>query len=322
VGTLSRIVSACAVFILVGCGSSSTRSPAKPPTDAATTLGAGFVSSTAPVNGTTLHYVRGGRGPAIILLHGYPEDWYAFHRIMPRLATASTVVAVDLRGVGGSAPTAGGYDAANMAEDIQQLTHHLRLDQVYVVGHDIGGMVAYALARLYPRAIRGVMIVDMPLPGFAPSDDILSRLWHVGFHQMSGLPEQLVAGKQAIYFRQAFFDTGTVNKRAVSDADVARYAESYAATERLRAGFEFYRAFPMNAAFNVSQRGAIDVPLVFVGGDSADTAFGSHFPNLAETLRHFGWSTVKTELVKSSGHYVMDEQPEALAELIERYASP
>jgi pimeloyl-ACP methyl ester carboxylesterase len=321
VRTPSRIVSAIAVFILVGCGRPSTRSPAQPPTDAATMLGAGFVSSTAPVNGTTLHYVRGGRGPAIILIHGYPEDWSAFHRIIPRLATASTVVAVDLRGVGGSAPTDGGYDAPNMAEDVQQLMQHLTLDRVYVVGHDIGGMVAYAFARLYPRAIRGVMIVDMPLPGFAPSDDILSRLWHVGFHQMSSLPEQLIAGRQAIYFRQAFFDTGTVNKRAVSDADVARYAESYAGPEKLRAGFEFYRAFPMNAAFNVAQRGAIDVPLVLVGGDSADTAFGSHFSDLAETLRHFGWSTVKTELVKSSGHYVMDDQPEALAELIERYGS-
>jgi pimeloyl-ACP methyl ester carboxylesterase len=321
VRSLPRLVSAFAVLILIGCGSPSTRSPAQPPADAATTLGAGFVSSTAPVNGTTLHYVRGGSGPAIVLLHGYPEDWYAFHRIMPRLATASTVVAVDLRGVGGSAPTADGYDAATMAEDIRQLTQHLKLDQVYVVGHDIGGMVAYAFARLYPRAIRGVMIVDIPLPGLAPSDDILSRLWHVGFHQMSSLPEQLIAGRQAIYFRQAFFDTGTVNKRAVSDADIARYAESYAGPEKLRAGFEFYRAFPMNAAFNVAQRGAIDVPLVLVGGDSADTAFGSHFPDLAETLRHFGWSTVKTELVKNSGHYVMDDQPEALAELIERYGS-
>jgi pimeloyl-ACP methyl ester carboxylesterase len=319
--TPSRIGIAFALFILVGCGSTAPRSPAREPTDIATTLGAGFVSSTARVNGTTLHYVRGGRGPAIILLHGYPEDWYAFHRIMPRLARTSTVVAVDLRGVGGSAPTAGGYDAANMAEDIHQLTQHLGLDRVYVVGHDIGGLVAYAFARLYPRAIRGVMIVDMPLPGFAPSDDILSRLWHVGFQQMTGLPEQLVTGQQTIYFRQAFFDTGTVNKRAVSDADVARYAESYAAPQKLRAGFEFYRAFPMNAAFNVAQRGAIDVPLVFVGGDSADAAFGSHFPSLAETLRKFGWSTVKTELVKNSGHYVMDEQPEALAQLIERYAS-
>ena len=81
-------------------------------------LGSGFVSDTAQVNGTTLHYVRGGAGPAIILLHGFPEDWYAYHRIMPQLAKQFTVVAVDLRGIGGSAATAGGYDAANIAEDV------------------------------------------------------------------------------------------------------------------------------------------------------------------------------------------------------------
>jgi pimeloyl-ACP methyl ester carboxylesterase len=208
-----------------------------------------------------------------------------------------------------------------MAKDIHQLTQHLKLDRVYVVGHDIGGMLAYAFARLYPRAIRGVMIVETPLPGFAQSDDINSRLWHVGFQQMSSLPEKLIAGRQAIYFREAYFDTGTVNKRAVSDADVARYAESYAAPEKLRAGFEFYRAFPMNAAFNAAQRDAIDVPLVLVGGDNAETAFGSLFPDLAETLRNYGWSNVKTELVKNSGQYVVDDQPEALAGLIERYAS-
>jgi pimeloyl-ACP methyl ester carboxylesterase len=236
VSALSPIVSAFSVFILVGCGSTFTRSPAQRPPAAAATLGAGFVSKTAPVNGTTLHYVRGGQGPAIILLHGFPEDWYVFHRIMPRLAKTSTVVAVDLRGVGGSAPTAAGYDAANMAEDIHQLTQHLKLDRAYVVGHDIGGMVAYAFARIYPRAVRGVMIVETPLPGFAQSDDINSRLWHVGFQQMSSLPEKLIAGRQAIYFREAFFDTGTVKKKAVSDADVARYAESYAAPGEVAGG--------------------------------------------------------------------------------------
>jgi pimeloyl-ACP methyl ester carboxylesterase len=89
----------------------------------------------------------------------------------------------------------------------------------------------------------------------------------------------------------------------------------------LRAGFEFYRAFPTNATFNAAQRNPIDVPLVLVGGDSAEKAFGSLFPDLAETLRNYGWSNVKAELVKDSGHYVIDEQPEALAGLIERYAS-
>jgi pimeloyl-ACP methyl ester carboxylesterase len=121
----------------------------------ATQLGGGFESEFAEVNGTRIHYVRGGSGPAIVLLHGFPEDWYEFRLVMPRLAKQFTVLALDLRGVGESAPSETGYDAANLAEDVHQLIVSLGLEQVYVFGHDIGGMVAYAFARLYPRSARG-----------------------------------------------------------------------------------------------------------------------------------------------------------------------
>lgn len=96
----------------------------------------GFTSATATVNGTTLHYVAGGQGPALILLHGFPENWSAYAEIMPQLAKRFRVVAVDLRGIGGSTPTEGGYDAATMAEDVHQLARTLELNQPYVVGHD------------------------------------------------------------------------------------------------------------------------------------------------------------------------------------------
>jgi pimeloyl-ACP methyl ester carboxylesterase len=118
-------------------------------------LGKDFVSNTAQVNGTTLHYVRGGTGPAVLLLHGFPQDWYAFRQIMPRLAKKFTVIAVDLRGVGGSAATPDGYEAANLAADVHQLAQQLRLERPYIAGHDIGGMVAYAVVRLYPTHVRG-----------------------------------------------------------------------------------------------------------------------------------------------------------------------
>src|SRR6202034_363821 len=203
-------------------------------------LGRGFVSDTAQVNGATLHYVRGGTGPAIILLHGFPEDWYAYHRLMPLLAKQFTVVAVDLRGIGGSAATAGGYDAANMAGDVHQLTEHLHLEHVYVVGHDIGGMVAYAFVRRYPETSRGVMMLDAPLPGLGPWDAVKANrsAWHINFQKTPGLPEQLLAGREAIYLRH-FLDSGTF-----SDADVERYARAYAAPEHRRAPSATYRAFP------------------------------------------------------------------------------
>jgi len=93
----------------------------------ATGLDKEFASETASVNEITLHYVRGGRGPAVILIHGFPQDWFEYHAIMPRLAKQFTVIAVDLRGVGGSTTTPGGYEAANMAEDVHQLAAALKL---------------------------------------------------------------------------------------------------------------------------------------------------------------------------------------------------
>lgn len=170
-----------------------------PPT---TGLGKEFVSEIEAVNGITLHYVRGGKGPAVILIHGFPQDWFEYHAIMPRLAKQFTVIAVDLRGVGGSTATPGGFDAANMAQDVHQLMAALKLDRVYIVGHDIGGMVAYAFVRRYPEATRGAMILDVPLSGIEGWDEIPGHpaMWHVRFMQVPGLAEKLVADRQADYF--------------------------------------------------------------------------------------------------------------------------
>jgi pimeloyl-ACP methyl ester carboxylesterase len=286
--------------------------PKQSPDPALATLGGGFISSTAQVNGTTLHFVRGGMGPAVFLLHAFPEDWYEYHQVMPRLAKQFTVIAVDLRGLGGSAASAGGYDAANMAEDIHQLAEQLHLEHVYVVGHDLGGYAAYAFARRYPETSRGVMLLDAPVPGLDSWGEV-KRLWHIKFHQTPDLPEQLLAGREAIYIRH-FLD----DRNIVSDADVARYAKSYAAPEHLRALLEMYRAIPANEKFNAAQRSTIGVPMVLAPGENSP--FVRLMPRLAEDLRAHGCANVKLEIIKNSVHYVVDEQPEAVAELITRYA--
>jgi pimeloyl-ACP methyl ester carboxylesterase len=311
-----RILRALAVFVVAASAVVYGQSPPKQMADPAlAALGRGFVSDTVPVNGTTLHYVRGGTGPAVILLHGFPEDWYEYHRVMPLLAKQFTVVAVDLRGIGGSEATAGGYDAANMAEDVHQLAEHLHLEQVYVVGHDIGGMVAYAFARRYPETSRGVMMLDAPLPGLGAWDAVKANplIWHIHFQQTPNLPEQLIAGREAVYFRH-FLDSDTF-----SDEDVARYARAYAAPEHLRAGLEIYRAFRANEKFNAAQRSAISLPMVLAPGENSP--FEKLMPGFAEALRDHGCANVKIEIIKNSVHYVADEQPEAVAQLIERYAS-
>jgi pimeloyl-ACP methyl ester carboxylesterase len=310
------ILKRLAVFVMAACaiihGQSASRQQIDP---WLATLGGRFLSGTAQANGTTLHYVRGGAGSAVILLHGFPEDWYAYHRVMPLLAKQFTVVAIDLRGIGGSTATAGGYDAANMAEDVHQLVEHLHLEHVYVVGHDIGGMVAYAFARRYQETCRGVMLLDAPVPGLGPWDAVKANpiIWHIHFQQTPDLPEQLIAGREAIYLRH-FLDSDTF-----SDADVARYARAYAAPEHLRALLEIYRAFPANEKFNAAQRRAISLPLVLAPGENSP--FEKLMPGFAEALRDHGCANVKIEAIKNSVHYVADEQPEAVAQLIERYAS-
>ncbi len=165
-----RIFKILAVVLLTACGSALGRSSSEQTADTAVAeLGVGFISATVRASGRTLHYVRGGTGPAVILLHAFPEDWYEYHKVMPRLARKFTVVAVDLPGIGGSTAKPGGYAAAEMADDIHQLQEQLHLEHTYVVGHDIGGMVAYAFVRRYPEAARGAMILD-----------VLSPAWHRG----------------------------------------------------------------------------------------------------------------------------------------------
>ena len=280
-----------------------------------TGLGKEFASETATVNGITLHYIRGGKGPAVILIHGFPQDWFEYHAIMPRLAKQFTVIAVDLRGVGGSTAASGSYDAATMAEDVHQLTAALRLERVYIVGHDIGGHVAYAFARRYPEAARGTMILDTPIPGIEGWDEVQGdpNMWHVRFMQIPGLAEKLVAGRQADYFGY-FFHFGKITA-----AEEAHFVNAYAAPAQLHAVFEMYRAFPATAQFNAAHRERNDVPLFAGAGDGSP--FAKLVPKLAEGLRSSGCTHVETGLIHGAVHYVVEDQPEEVAGLIERYAS-
>jgi pimeloyl-ACP methyl ester carboxylesterase len=283
-------------------------------------LGGDFVSGTAPANGTTIHYVRGGSGPALVLVHGFPQDWFEWRRLMPRLARSFTVIAVDLRGVGGSAAPALGYAAADLAEDVYQLLGALGVDRAHLVGHDIGGWVAYAFTRLHPQSTSTLLIMETPIPGIEPFQhlDIDVPLWHGAFHMIPDLPEALVAGRQAIYFRY-FFDMGTNDNGVISDTDVEHYANAYGDPDHLRSAFEVYRALPANITFNAESTSAVDVPLLLVGGEHV---FGPVMPALAGNLRaQHNWTDVQVEILENGRHYLPEERPDDIAELIERHAA-
>lgn len=281
----------------------------------------GFTSASAEVNGITLHYVRGGSGPTLLLVHGFPQDWYEWRGVMSRLATTFTVIAVDLRGVGRSDAPSDGYDAATMAEDLHQLVEQLHLEPIYIAGHDIGGWVAYAYARLHPDTTSGAMVLETLLPGIEPfaDADIDVALWHGEFHMIPDLPEALVAGRQAIYFRY-FFDIGTRSNDVITEADLQHYAEAYGDADHLRAAFEVYRAIPNNIAFNSAQQNAIEVPMLLAGGEHV---FGPLLEDVADNLRtNFGWSDVEVKVIDDGQHYVVEERPDDIIRLIERHAGP
>jgi len=287
----------------------------KQTTETATGLDKEFASETATVNGTTLHYVRGGKGPPVILIHGFPQDWFEYRPIMSSLAKQFTVVAVDLRGIGGSTPASDGFDAANMAQDICQLASVLKLEHVYIVGHDIGGHVAYAFVRRFPQITRGAMILDTPIPGIEGWEEIQGApfMWHMHFMQVPGLAEKLVDGRQAAYLGY-FFQFGKFTPE-----EVAHYVRAYSTAAQLHAVFEMYRAFPANAQFNAVQRGPMPIPLFFGTGDGSP--FAKLVPKIADGLRAHGCTHVETGLIHGAVHYLVEDQPDQVAELIARYAS-
>ena len=158
------------------------------------------------------------------------------------------------------------------------------------------------------------------IPGIEPwlNLDIDVPMWHAEFQMIPNLPEALVAGRQAIYFRH-FFDVGTNDNRVISDADVEHYANAYRDPDRLPSAFEVYRAIPANIGFNAGQTGAIDVPLLLVGGEHV---FGPVLPRLAQNLRaNYGWSNVQVHIVNDGKHYLVEERPDDVAELIERHTA-
>jgi pimeloyl-ACP methyl ester carboxylesterase len=274
-------------------------------------------SGTVDVDGVRMHYLRSGTGPTMVLLHGFPQDSYEWRAVMTRLAATYTTIAVDLRGVGGSDAPAEGYDAATLAADVHGVVEALGLGPVHVVGHDVGGWVAYAYARAYAAQTTSATIIETLIPGTARfvNPDVEVGLWHAQFHMVPGLPEKLVSGRQADYFRY-FFDVGTRGAGVITEADIAHYAAAYGDDARLHAAFEVYRAVPQNIWHNVDRRDPIDVPLTLVGGEHV---FGQALVDTAAELRNdFGWRDVRAEVLVDGQHYVVEERPDDVAAILAR----
>jgi pimeloyl-ACP methyl ester carboxylesterase len=265
-----------------------------------------FRSGHAKVNGVRLHYVAGGSGEPLVLLPGWPQTWWEFHKIMPALAAKYRVIAVDLRGMGGSEKPAGGFDKKTMARDIHELIRHLGHTRAHIAGHDIGAMVAHSFAANHPAATRTLTLMDVAHPDeglyqitmLAPPGQPV-HVWWFAFNQVRGLPEQLVSGRSR-YLVDWMFDNLLVNRDAIGPHDRALYAAAYSRPDAIRAGNGWYQGFEQDI---VDQKayGTITAPLLGLASEM-------NYDYLAYLLPTKG-SDVRVNKVANSGHFVVDEQP-------------
>lgn len=267
---------------------------------------AGFATRDIATNGTTLHVRIGGSGPAVVLLHGYGETGDMWAPLAKELMRDYTVVAPDLRGMGLSARAETGFNKKNQAADIAGVMDALGIAGASVVAHDIGNMVAFALAAWHGRRVSRLVLMDAPIPGVGPWEEILKNplLWHFRF----GGPdmERLVEGRERIYLDR-FWNEFSADPKRFEEASRQHYAKLYARPGAMRAGFAQFAAFDQDAIDNrafLAGGGRLTMPVLAVGGARS---FG---PAMAQVMRPAA-NDVQEAVIADAGHWLMEEQPQA-----------
>ncbi|MGO8763174.1 MAG: alpha/beta fold hydrolase [Desulfobaccales bacterium] len=273
----------------------------------------GAQSQFAQVNGIRLHYVKMGEGPLLILLHGWPQTWYEWHKVMPALASQFTVVAPDLRGLGLSEKTQTGYDKRTIANDVAALIKHLGARSAIVVGHDMGGKVAYVLGLLHPELVTKLILVDCMPPGTENMDPAKGGMWHYGFHMAAEFPEMLTKDREREYLA-AQMAQWSHRKDAITRDALDEYARHYASPGGMTAGFNYYRTLLDDAKFLAAYADRkFAMPVLTVAGryGVSDNLFKAMTPK-ADNL--------KGVIAEASGHFVPEEAPAFLIEQIVNFA--
>lgn len=269
---------------------------------------------TTTVNGTTLHHVSAGTsGSPILLVHGFPESWWAFHKLMPLLARTHRVVAVDLRGFGDSDIAPGEHDSATIADDLHQLIRALGLGPVHLVGQDIAGGAVFRLAAAHPDQVASVTAIEMGLAGFgleALGDVTHGGSWHIGVLAAPGIAEMLLPGREREVLGGWAFPTLSAVPDAISPADVAEFVRTYSRAGGWRGAIGLYRSMLSEGAELTALAASepLTMPVLAVGGSAG--------PFTADTLGQVTRGTVASVRIDGVGHYVAMEAPRALAEAI------
>jgi len=273
---------------------------------------AGFHTQTIKTNGTSLFVRVGGKGPAVVLLHGFGDTGDMWAPLAAELAKDHTVVVPDLRGMGLSDHPDAGYTKKNQALDIAGVMDALGVKSAALVTHDIGNMVGYALAAQYPSRIKRWVVIDAPLPGIGNWDTIVRSplLWHFNFRGPD--VERLVQGRERIYLDR-FWNELSADPKKIDEQTREHYAALYARPQAMHDAFEQFAAFSHDAKDNqalLAQGGKLKMPILALGG--AEKSFGD---GMAVELRFVG-SNVSSGIVPHSGHWIMEENPQATIKLV------
>jgi pimeloyl-ACP methyl ester carboxylesterase len=272
---------------------------------------AGVSHHVTGVNGTRLHYVSaGGSGSPILLVHGFPETWWAFHKLLPLLAATHRVVAVDLRGFGDSDNGPGRYDSQTCADDLHALIGQLGLGPVHLTGQDISGATVFRLAATHPEDILSFTAIEMGLAGFgleALGDVTHGGSWHIGVLAAPGIPEMLLAGREREFLGQFAFPAMTAVRGAITDADVDEFVRTYSRPDGWRGASGLYQSMLAEGEEiqTLANRRPLTMPAFAVG------AGGGSFTS--STMARVTSGEVRSVQLEGVGHYAAMEAPEQLA---------
>jgi pimeloyl-ACP methyl ester carboxylesterase len=287
------------------------------PAPAPTVPPIGATSKFITANGVRLHYVIAGTGDPVLLVHGWPETWYAWRKVIPALATRFTVIAPDMRGYGDSERPASGYDKVTVATDLNQLVRALKLDRVHLVAQDMGGPVGYAYAANWPEQVRSFVFIESAIPGFgleASMDVAHGGSWHMGFNMAEGINDILVRGKERLFI-EYFYRRGTMQPNALLVADVDEYTRTYVAGG-LSASFNYYRTLLDDAKVNRERlsRTRLTMPVLSLAAERGlgDRSHGS-IEQVAERVRR--------QTIAQAKHFLVQDQPSAATDALMQFLS-
>jgi len=272
---------------------------------------AGVTHHYARLNGTVLHYVAAGAGGTpVLLVHGFPESWWTFRKLMPLLAASHRVHAVDLRGFGDSDNGSGAYDSKTSAEDLHLLIEELNLGPVHLTGQDISGATVVRLAALHPDDVRSFTAIEMGLPGFGLeklADVTHGGTWHIGVLAAPGIPEMLLAGREREFLGQFAFPAMSATPGAISDTDIDEFVRTYSRPDGWRGAIGLYQSM-LQEGDEIATLVAghkLSVPVLAIGAGGGELTFA--------TMRQVSSDPVRSVTLEDVGHYAALEAPDKLA---------